>query len=86
MPDNDLTFYSAKKLVSLMIGRELSAEEVMRAHLERIQEVNPALNAIVTLDIEGALAGDCIASAEIQPSLVFMVSGGIVELLGDANI
>jgi len=28
----------------------------MSAHLERIAAVNPALNAIVTLDAEGALA------------------------------
>lgn len=35
--------------------RELSAREVVQAHLDRIERVNPAINAIVTLDAEGAL-------------------------------
>jgi amidase len=38
----------------LRAGR-LSAREVMTAHLERIEQVNPAINAIVTLDAERAL-------------------------------
>ena len=37
------------------IRREFSVREVMEAHLERIEAVNPRVNAIVTLDAEGAL-------------------------------
>lgn len=33
----------------------LSARQVVQAHLDRIQACNPAVNAIVTLDAEGAL-------------------------------
>jgi amidase len=40
----------------LIRRRELSATEVVSAHLSRIEAVNPELNAIVTLDREGALA------------------------------
>ncbi|MEU2235133.1 amidase [Streptomyces vietnamensis] len=35
---------------------ELSAREVLQAHLDRIERHNPDVNAIVTLDAEGALA------------------------------
>jgi aspartyl-tRNA(Asn)/glutamyl-tRNA(Gln) amidotransferase subunit A len=36
--------------------RELGAEEVMRAHLERLQALEPALGAFLSLDAERALA------------------------------
>lgn len=54
MPD-DICFLSATELVRRIRGGELSAVEVVTAHLDRIERVNPALNAIVTLDAEGAL-------------------------------
>jgi amidase len=36
-------------------SREVSSVEVIEAHLARIERLNPALNAIVTLDADGAL-------------------------------
>jgi amidase len=48
---------TATTLAARIRARELSAAEVMRAHLARIDAVNPDLNAIVTLDRDGALAG-----------------------------
>ena len=53
---NELWRETATALATLIRRRELSAAEVVRAHLERIDAVNPELNAIVTLDREGALA------------------------------
>ena len=46
---------TATELAAAIRGRELSAVEVMEAHLARIDAVNPQLNAIVTLDAERAL-------------------------------
>src|SRR4051794_34245268 len=52
-----LHWWSARELVGAIASRELSAVEVMRAHLDRIHAVNPRLNAIVTLlDDDAALA------------------------------
>jgi amidase len=52
-----LHWWSARDLVHAIASRELSAVEVMRAHLDRIHAVNPRLNAIVTLlDDDAALA------------------------------
>ena len=45
----ELCLLSAGELLELMRSGELSSVEVVSAHLERIAEVNPALNAIVTL-------------------------------------
>jgi Asp-tRNA(Asn)/Glu-tRNA(Gln) amidotransferase A subunit family amidase len=45
----ELTSYSATKLAQLIKTRGVSPVEVMQAHLTRIEDLNPALNAIVTL-------------------------------------
>ena len=50
-------YLSATALRQKILKRELSCEEVMRAHLERIEAVNPKLNAIVTFEPDKALAG-----------------------------
>jgi amidase len=54
MPD-DLCLFPATELVRRIRDRDLSVVEVVTAHLERIERLNPTLNAIVTLDAEGAL-------------------------------
>ncbi len=46
---NDLTSQSASKLALLIRERAASPVEIMEAHLRRIEQINPALNAIVTL-------------------------------------
>jgi amidase len=47
---------SARALRDAVAARELSATEVVSAHLERVEQVNPRVNAIVTLVPERALA------------------------------
>ena len=49
MTGNDLCFLTATELVRRIITKELSACDVMAAHLTQIDRVNPQLNAIVTL-------------------------------------
>jgi len=49
-------FYTpATELTRLMRDRELSAREVVQAHLDRIERVNTEVNAIVTLTAERAM-------------------------------
>ena len=63
MSTNELCFSSAVVLRARLASGELGAREVMQAHLDRIAQVNPALNAVVTLDAEGALASADAADA-----------------------
>jgi Asp-tRNA(Asn)/Glu-tRNA(Gln) amidotransferase A subunit family amidase len=49
MAIDELTSYSATKLAQLIKTRVVSPGEVMQAHLQRIEQLNPSLNAIVTL-------------------------------------
>jgi aspartyl-tRNA(Asn)/glutamyl-tRNA(Gln) amidotransferase subunit A len=51
---NTVTQMDASRIAELIAKRELSPVEVMQAHLDRIAEVNPKVNAIVTL-ADGAL-------------------------------
>ncbi|MGC9536054.1 amidase [Streptomyces sp. UG1] len=52
----DLCFNTATDLAAALRRREVSAREVVSAHLDRIDQVNPSVNAIVTLVAEQALA------------------------------
>lgn len=47
---------SATALTAAIRRREVSAREALEAHFARIDEVNPAINAVVTQDREGAAA------------------------------
>lgn len=49
-------FLSAGELASRLAARDLSAREVVGEHLDRIARVNPIVNAICTLDEDGARA------------------------------
>lgn len=55
MSRDELGFLSAVELASLIRTRQVSPVEVMRATLARIERLNPALNAFVTLQAEEAL-------------------------------
>jgi amidase len=46
---DELTTKSATELVALIRSRAVSPVEVVEAHLRRIEQINPSLNAIVTL-------------------------------------
>ena len=52
----EICFLSATTLARKIRAKQLSAVEVMQAHLAQIARVNPVVNAIVTLDAEGAMA------------------------------
>lgn len=84
MSDLGLCYTSAKKLARMIRPRKVSATEVVRAFIARIEDVNPKVNAIVTflpeqalkaakaLDRKGAAAGPLaglpIAHKDIVPT------------------
>ena len=56
MTADDLCFTPATRLAALIRARKVSPLEVTRAVLERVERVNPALNAYCTVAAEQALA------------------------------
>ncbi len=57
-------FQDATTLAQLILNRELSPVEVMKAHLERIEALNPKVNAIVTV------AANALANAKAAEDAV----------------
>lgn len=53
--DDALLYGSAVALARAIRGKQVSVTEVVEAHLQRIEAVNPALNAVVQLAAERAL-------------------------------
>lgn len=62
----ELCFMTAHEIAQMIRRREISAVEVMEAHLSQIARVNPKVNAIVTLLPERALAGARAADEAIS--------------------
>jgi amidase len=56
MVDNELLWCSTRELAARIAAKDISAREALEAHLERIDEVNPVINAVVTRDDEAAFA------------------------------
>jgi amidase len=53
---NEVVYRDAVELAGMVRSREISAVELLEAHLDQIHTLNPAINAVVTLDEEGARA------------------------------
>ena len=58
----DLTALSATALSTLIAARQASAVEVMTAHLDRIEKVNPAINAVISLRPRDVLLAEAKAA------------------------
>ncbi len=54
---DDLNYMTAQDLAHRIRNRDISAVEVMQAHLDQIERVNPLVNAIVTFLPERAMEG-----------------------------
>lgn len=64
---SDPTALSATDLAAAIRARHLSSSEVAGSYLERIRRLNPALNAVIHLDEERALADAARADAVRRP-------------------
>jgi amidase len=85
-----LHYRSARELRDLIAARELSAVEVLEAHLARIEAVNPPVNAIVTLVPERALDEaaelDARAARGEPPGLLHGLPVAVKDLMDTAGI
>src|SRR6201992_711752 len=60
-----IIYADATRIAELIARRDVSPVDVMRAHLDRIAEVNPRVNAIVTM-ADGALDAAKKAEAAVK--------------------
>jgi amidase len=66
MAQLELCEMSAVELAARLARRQLSARDVMSAHLAQIERLNPRINAIVTLVAEQAMAGAARADEAVM--------------------
>ncbi len=74
MTDRDIVFARAVDQAGLLRRKEISAVELLEAHLDQIDRVNPSVNAIVTLVPEVAMGMARRADEQLA-------EGGVVPLL-----
>jgi amidase len=71
MSESEICFMTATEIARRIRAKELSCREVMEAHLTRIEEVNPIVNAIVTrIPPEKALALADVADDDLVQGTV----------------
>ncbi|MBT4126152.1 MAG: amidase [Chloroflexi bacterium] len=58
---SDLVFKNAREQAKLIADGELTSEELVHAHLDQIERVNPSVNAMVTMVADSALDQACEA-------------------------
>ena len=80
----ELVFRSASSLAGMISGRQVSSEEVVRAHLDRIEAVNPKLNAIVLVLADSALARARALDRELSRGVVVGPLHGVPVTIKDA--
>lgn len=66
MNPSDLCFLDATDLAALVRAGTVSPVEVVRAHLDRIEAVNPKINAVVTLVADNAIEAARAAEAAVR--------------------
>jgi amidase len=81
----DIVFSSTTQLATAIRARDLSAVEVVGAHLAQIERHNPRLNAVVTLDAERARERAREADAALARGEVWGPLHGVPFTLKDAH-
>ncbi len=67
MTDQELAFTPAWRLRDLIVSKHISPVELTELFLARIQELNPGLNAYITVAAEQALSNARLAETAVQP-------------------
>jgi aspartyl-tRNA(Asn)/glutamyl-tRNA(Gln) amidotransferase subunit A len=62
----ELFYYDATMLAELIRTKEVSPVEVMQAHIDRIEAVNPKVNAIVTIADDAMKAAKAAEAAVLS--------------------
>ncbi|NKX56872.1 amidase [Arthrobacter mobilis] len=63
--NSDIQALSLRELARRIRERDISAQEALESHLRRIDEINPMINAIVTLDADSAWRRAAEADAQL---------------------
>ena len=90
--NNELWTRGAGELAAMIARRDVTSSEVIEAHLSRIADVNPALNAITRVLADEARAGAAQADAALAAGATLGALHGVpftvkqnIDLVGSFN-
>ena len=72
---DDLAYLPATEIAARIRSGQLSSRDALEAMLARIDDKNPVLNAVVTLEAERARSAADAAAAAIPAALGFLTLG-----------
>jgi amidase len=75
---------TATELAAMVRSKEVSSRELLDGYLDRIQRLNPPINAVVTLDVDRARAGADAADAATARGESFGPLHGLPTTIKDA--
>ena len=81
---SDLAFRSARDLSAAIRCGDVSSRELLDLYLSRIERLNPSLNAVVTLDVEGARRAAEAADAALARGQVLGPLHGVPMTIKDS--
>ncbi|MDB5593243.1 MAG: amidase [Hyphomicrobiales bacterium] len=84
--NSGLNRHSAVDLARMIRAKEVTSVEVLEAHLGVIARVNPQLNAIVTMDEEGARAQAKLADEAVQRGDTLGTLHGLPVVIKDVTL
>jgi aspartyl-tRNA(Asn)/glutamyl-tRNA(Gln) amidotransferase subunit A len=83
--DTDAIYFKdATELAALIRTKQISSREVVQTHLDRIAQVNPKVNAIVTLMADDALRGADLADKAVKAGAELGPLHGVPFTIKDA--
>ena len=80
---SDIAFQPAHRLAEAIRRREVSSRELLEHYLDRVDRLNPPLNAVVTLDADGARATADAADAALARGDVIGLLHGVPMTIKD---
>ena len=82
---SELAWATLRDLSVLIKSKETSSRELVAEHLDNVEAMNPAVNAIVTLDVERSLAEAAYADELLASGTHFGPLHGIPAAFSDAH-
>lgn len=82
---SELAWATLRDLGVLIKSKETSSRELVAEHLDNVEAMNPAVNAIVTLDVERSLAEAAYADELLASGTHFGPLHGIPAAFSDAH-
>lgn len=82
--ETDITLWSTSRQAAAIRAGEITSRQLLEAMIVRIEKVNPAINAVITLDIDAARDSADKADKDLASNIIYGPLHGIPVTIKDA--